>query len=180
MKQIAKQPILACLLAALPLLATAAPVYECTIGGVTVYTSKRAGACRSPDLPQIGRYTSAPAPRVSQDELAAATGAAKPAAAAAKPAAARSSAPIRSAPSYQQAALQQSVPAPAATPKTSSGRRSILEQELANERKALASEQNELSVARAQGNHARAVQLANGLQDRQQNIRALQAELSRM
>jgi len=55
-----------------------------------------------------------------------------------------------------------------------------LEQELANEQQALASAQNELSAARAQKNQNRASQLTASIQDRRQNIQALQRELSRM
>ncbi|HFC8537505.1 TPA: hypothetical protein ACFP4Y_001883, partial [Neisseria bacilliformis] len=65
-------------------------------------------------------------------------------------------------------------------PPGNGGRRSILEQELANERQALNTAQNELSVARAQKNQNRASQLTASIQDRQQNIQALQRELSRM
>ena len=83
-------------------------------------------------------------------------------------------APIRTAPPLQTA--DAGLPKPSG----SSGRRTILEQELANEQQALASAQNELSAARAQKNQNRASQLTANIQDRRQNIQALQRELRRM
>jgi len=82
--------------------------------------------------------------------------------------------PVRTAPPLQTA--DAGLPKPSG----SSGRRTILEQELANEQQALASAQNELSAARAQKNQNRASQLTANIQDRRQNIQALQRELSRM
>ena len=78
------------------------------------------------------------------------------------------------------AAALQTADAGLPKPSGSSGRRTILEQELANEQQALASAQNELSAARAQKNQNRASQLTANIQDRRQNIQALQRELSRM
>ncbi|MGF6148504.1 Uncharacterised protein [Kingella potus] len=148
--------------------AAAAKVYECTIGGVTVYTSRPSASCRTPDLPKIGKYTSLPTPRSYTPS--AATSPAAPRAGGSM----KASAPVRNAPPLQTAELN--LPKPSGN----SGRRSILEQELANERQALNSAQNELSVARAQKNQNRASQLTASIQDRQQNIQALQRELSRM
>lgn len=73
------------------------------------------------------------------------------------------------------------------TPRRSSGRRVILEQELNNERTALAQAQKALSDGRAvngqaadAGHQTRIRQLESAVLDRQQNIQALQRELSRM
>ncbi len=72
------------------------------------------------------------------------------------------------------------------TPRRSSGRRVILEQELNNERTALAQAQKALLDGRAVGQSAdaghqtRIRQLESAVLDRQQNIQALQRELSRM
>lgn len=68
----------------------------------------------------------------------------------------------------------------------SGGRRTILEQELNNERNALAAAQQALANGRAvsgqadAGHQARVRQLESAVLDRQQNIQALQRELSRM
>ncbi|SSY80678.1 hypothetical protein [Alysiella crassa] len=70
---------------------------------------------------------------------------------------------------------------------TNSGRRTILEQELNNERTALAQAQKALTDGRAvntqtadAGHQTRIRQLESAVLDRQQNIQALQRELSRM
>lgn len=73
------------------------------------------------------------------------------------------------------------------TPRRASGRRTILEQELANERNALAQAQKALADGRVvtgqmadAGHQTRIRQLESTVLDRQQNIQALQRELSRM
>ena len=170
MNSIIKYSIIAAISAAS--LPAGAKVYECNVGGVTVYTSRPSANCHTPDLPRIGSYTSI-APRVAPPprEPAAQASAARRASMSANRAA---NAPIRTAPPLQTA--DAGLPKPSG----SSGRRTILEQELANEQQALASAQNELSAARAQKNQNRANQLTASIQDRRQNIQALQRELSRM
>ncbi|UOP05200.2 hypothetical protein [Conchiformibius kuhniae] len=76
---------------------------------------------------------------------------------------------------------------PKANPAKSGGRRTILEQELANERSALAAAQKALADGRVvlsgktdAGHQSRVRQLESAVLDRQQNIQALQRELSRM
>ena len=169
MNSIIKYSIIAAISAAS--LPAGAKVYECNVGGVTVYTSRPSANCHTPDLPRIGSYTSI-APRVAPPPR-------EPAAPASPRRASMSTnraanAPIRTAPPLQTA--DAGLPKPSG----SSGRRTILEQELANEQQALASAQNELSAARAQKNQNRASQLTASIQDRRQNIQALQRELSRM
>ena len=84
------------------------------------------------------------------------------------------------------AAAMPAVAAPRMSTARSSGRRTILEQELNNERTALAAAQQALVSGRAangQGDaahQARVRQLESAVLDRQQNIQALQRELSRM
>ena len=94
----------------------------------------------------------------------------------------------------QQAAVYrapapQPVAAAAPSGRTNSGRRMILEQELANERRALATAQRALTESRTmpkgdgaayQAHQARVSSLQSDVLDRQQNIQALQRELSRM
>ncbi len=156
----------------------AAKIYTCVVNGETVYTSKPAGNCHSADLPPIGRYSSA---RYDAPQPAAQPRAAAP----------KSSAASKNASANRSSNRQQTAAAPVAAPtapprntKTGSGRRAILEQELANERKALAGEQQALSAARAAKGGSVNQQLVSQLQgsvlDRQQNIQALQRELGRM
>ena len=171
--------------------AQASRVYECYVGGVKTYVSKPAGNCQSLDDRELSRhlglYTSIAPPKTAPAVLTAdspsvaaqtAKKAAAPRANTANNTQART-APVRSAPPLQAAAPAATMPV-SNRPAGSSGRRTILEQELANERNALSSVQSELNTARSQGNQARASQLATSVQDRQQNIQALQRELSRM
>ncbi len=153
--------------------AAAAPVYNCGNGS---YSNKPGPGCQRADLPAIGRYTAArprPAPQ--------------PTIAAAAPAQPRASAG-----SQQPAVYRAPAPTPvAAAPsgRTNSGRRLILEQELANERRALADAQKALTESRTlpkgdgaayAAHQARVSNLQSDVLDRQQNIQALQRELSRM
>lgn len=145
--------------------AAAGPVYSCGNGS---YSSKPGPGCQRADLPTIGRYSAArprPAP-----------------------------APVAAAPAPQRAAVYhapapQPVAAAAPSGRTNSGRRMILEQELANERRALATAQRALTESRTmpkgdgaayQAHQARVSSLQSDVLDRQQNIQALQRELSRM
>ena len=174
MNSIIKYSIIAAISAAS--LPAGAKVYECNVGGVTVYTSRPSANCHTPDLPRIGSYTSiaprvAPPPREPAAQASAAPASPRRASMSTNRAA---NAPIRTAPPLQTA--DAGLPKPSG----SSGRRTILEQELANEQQALASAQNELSAARAQKNQNRASQLTANIHDRRQNLQALQRELSRM
>ena len=162
----------------------AAKIYACEINGDVVYTSNPSGKCQSPDLPSIGRYTSSryDAPEVSANNVPKVER--KPAKTSKKQkAVAQKKAPVIPASAAQTAAVAK----PAAPVKASSGnnsRRSILEQELANERKALNEAQKSLAQARAAkgGNIDRnqVSQYESSVLDRQQNIQALQRELGRM
>lgn len=157
--------------------AAAGPVYSCGNGS---YSSKPGPGCQRADLPTIGRYSAA-RPRPAAAPVAAAPVAAAPA-------------PQRAAVGSQQAAVYhapapQPVAAAAPSSRTNSGRRMILEQELANERRALATAQRALTESRTmpkgdgaayQAHQARVSSLQSDVLDRQQNIQALQRELSRM
>ncbi len=152
--------------------AAAGPVYFCGNGS---YSSKPGPGCQRADLPTIGRYSAA-RPRPAPAPVAAAP------------------APQRAAVGSQQAAVYhapapQPVAAAAPSSRTNSGRRMILEQELANERRALATAQRALTESRTmpkgdgaayQAHQARVSSLQSDVLDRQQNIQALQRELSRM
>ena len=157
-------------------------IYTCTVNGEVIYTSRPSGNCHSADLPTIGKYSSSryDAPAFEISESAAETpskraGNVKPApknTAKANPA----PAPIRPAPEVA------ATPAPKSSGSTS--RRSILETELSNERKALGEAQKSLAQARvAKGGHVNQQEitsLQSAVLDRQQNIQALQRELGRM
>lgn len=153
-----------------PLGANAAKIYTCTINGETVYTTKPSKSCHSTDLPPIGNYSSEryippqtpePAPSPSNGGQAV-----------------KYKAPVKTVPK----------PAKSNTPPqqapVNNSRRSILEAELSNERKALTEAQKMLSQARlAKGgniNHQKINALQSNVLDRQQNIQALQRELGRM
>lgn len=156
--------------------AQASKIYTCESGGKTVYTTRPQGNCHSADLPPIGKYSSsrydAPQPAVSQSEPKAAK-AVKP-----KNTAKTKTpvAPIRPTETENTAAAPK---APA-----NNSRRSILEAELSNERKALNEAQKSLAQARAAKggtiDHQQVKNLESSVMDRQQNIQALQRELSRM
>lgn len=125
----------------------------------------------SADLPPIGRYSSLryDAPQARSEPAA--------------PAPAKNRTAKAAAPRNVQTAAAPVVPA---APKAagSNGRRAILQQELANERQALSSDQQALTSARtAQGgsvNQQLVHRLQGSVLDRQQNIQALQRELARM
>ena len=161
----------------------AAEVYSCGPGCYTSSPSR--GGARASLGNRIGSYTSVPAPKTSREQPAVAAPTA--AATVAAPARARTVA-HQAAPSVPRpaAAAMPAVAAPRMNTARSSGRRTILEQELNNERTALAAAQQALVSGRAangQGDaahQARVRQLESAVLDRQQNIQALQRELSRM
>ena len=161
----------------------AAEVYSCGPGCYTSSPSR--GGARASLGNRIGSYTSVPAPKTPREQpaVAAPTAAANVAA----PARARTVA-HQAAPSIPRpaAAAMPTVAAPRISTARSSGRRTILEQELNNERNALAAAQRALVSGRAANgqadaaHQARVRQLESAVLDRQQNIQALQRELSRM
>lgn len=161
----------------------AAEVYSCGPGCYTSSPSR--GSARASLGNRIGSYTSVPAPKTPREQpaVAAPTAAANVAA----PARARTVA-HQAAPSIPRpaAAAMPTVAAPRMSTARSSGRRTILEQELNNERNALAAAQQALVSGRAANgqadaaHQARVRQLESAVLDRQQNIQALQRELSRM
>ncbi|MDO4641619.1 MAG: hypothetical protein Q4A84_07980 [Neisseria sp.] len=164
----------------------AGTIYECN----GVYTDKPSAECRSSgqaDLPSIGKYTSL-RPRAAEVSDMSSFVERAPSQAAKRTVS--RSLPMRRPSAEQQAAYKMpqpsaSVPSVVATkPAEGTGRRSILEQELNNERKALAQAQADLIRARAIKDGVINQQQISGLQshvlDRQQNIQALQRELGRM
>lgn len=149
-----------------------AKVYTCLVNGDVVYTSSPKGNCAQAKLQPIGSYSNNNAAyrnTTSQAPRPAATS---------KPRTTRSS---------TQPAV---ATAPSAAPRgNDNSRRQILEQELANERTALAQAQKALTEGRTmqaseKNNYPqyqqRVQQLESTVLDRQQNVQALQRELSRM
>lgn len=154
-----------------------AKIYTCVVNGEITYTSRSTGNCQAADLPPIGRYSSS---RYNEPQ-AAAQSTPQPEM--------RSQAAVKRTPKPDQAVAvpaKYTPPPVAPAPKLSgsNSRRSILEQELANERKALSEAQQSLTSARAAKggsiNQQQITQLQGNVLDRQQNIQALQRELGRM
>lgn len=180
-----------CLLGSFIGLLCAAPataqIYTCEINGDVVYTSRPTGRCHAPDLPSIGRYTSsrydAPELMADNDAPKAERKSAKAAKAPKKQPAAAKKAPVIPAAAAQTAAAPKPT-SPLKAPSGNNSRRSILEQELANERKALNDAQKSLAQARAAKGGSidrnQISQYESSVLDRQQNIQALQRELGRM
>ncbi|QMT30567.1 hypothetical protein [Alysiella filiformis] len=176
-----KKPLLVLTVAIAASPALDAKTYSCGEGCYTDNSKASKGQAKLGQ--QIGYYTSVkpqkPAAEVAKAET---TPAAKPVVAAPKAV----QVARRSTPLTQVASAAPQRPTANTTAKAS-GRRSILEQELNNERNALAQAQKALADGRvvlgtaADANHQNKVrQLESAVLDRQQNIQALQRELSRM
>ncbi|OSI15638.1 hypothetical protein [Neisseria dumasiana] len=152
-----------------------AKIYTCVVNGQITYTSKRLGNCQAADLPSIGRYSSSRYDQPQYTQSRAAESKKQPA-----EKAHASKNYVKAAPQHAKASVVPVAPKSSA----SNSRRSILEQELANERKALSEAQQSLASARAAKNgnidQQQISQLQGSVLDRQQNIQALQRELGRM
>ena len=156
--------------AAMP--AAHAKVYTCMVNGEVVYTASPKGNCQQAQLQPIGSYSNNNAAYRNTS-----TAARTPSV---------SSRPRSNTATAAPAAATNT----AAVPKGGdSTRRSILEQELANERNALSAAQKALTDGRAMKTadknqyaqyQERVRQLESAVLDRQQNVQALQRELSRM
>lgn len=177
MKKMTKKLVSGTILLALSQMA-AAEIYSC---GPGCYTSNpRKGFGKAKLTGTIGSYTST----MPERKVATASAPEKVAATPARPQTVRRTAPVPTArPVTTAAASVPTVPKLSAT--RAGGRRTILEQELNNERNALSAAQKALADGRAissnDANHqARVRQLESAVLDRQQNIQALQRELSRM
>ncbi len=153
-----------------------AKVYTCIVNGDVVYTSNPKGNCAQVQLQPIGSYSNNNAAyrKATQPAARAPSVSAKP----------------RNSSRNTAAASNAAAPSVTTAPRSgNSGRRQILEQELANERNALAQAQKALTDGRTmqaseKGNYsqyqARVRQLESAVLDHQQNVQALQRELNRM
>ena len=161
--------------------AEASKIYTCEINGTVVYTSRPSGGCHAPDLPPIGRYSSA---RYDAPEIMAAPEPQRKAANNAKRSPSKTVNATAKAPAAPIRPTPGSVAALAPKPAASNSRRTISEIELSNERRALSEAQKSLAQARAvKGGTIDRQQIKNlegAVLDRQQNIQALQRELGRM
>ncbi|MCT6881459.1 hypothetical protein [Snodgrassella alvi] len=137
-----------------------AKVYTCLENGEVVYTSNPKGNCAIAKLPPIGSYSNSNTSYRSS-----------------------ASASVRSRPRpATRVATAYSGPQPTVNivPKGSDNtRRAILQQELTNERNALAQAQQALNRSRT-GKGGNTTELQSAVLDRQQNIQAIQRELGRM
>lgn len=172
-----KKPLLVLAVAAVASPALDAKTYSC---GESCYTdNSKASKGRAKLGNQIGYYTSVKPTPPKTETVAAERKNVVPAPRAVQVAA-------RSAPSVPATPRTVAV-APRVNPAKISGRRTILEQELNNERDALAAAQKALADGRvvangkADANHQNHIrQLESVVLDRQQNIQSIQRELSRM
>ena len=193
--------LLGCLSAMLASVAQA-NVYSCIVNGEKIYTNKKVGNCHSEKLDKIGSYTSDRSiierqNRLSDERIAAQRGgnqdsnnnapAVQQAAAPAvrsRPAVA--SAPPASRPVSTAPVVANNTPSTPAQSHRDQGRREILMSELTNEKKALAQARLALTNGKLIRNQADARKqqsmssLQRAVDDRQQNIQALQNELARM
>ncbi|MCO6504681.1 MAG: hypothetical protein J6568_04595 [Snodgrassella sp.] len=136
-----------------------AKVYTCLQNGQVVYTSKPSGNCAEAKLPAIGSYSHAPRPKVASSNIAT------------RP---------RNTSTRVATAYKGPQPSVSIVPKGSDNtRKAILQQELTNERNALAQAQQALNRSRT-GKGGNITELQSAVLDRQQNIQAIQRELGRM
>lgn len=178
-----KKPLLVLTVAIAASPALDAKTYSCGEGCYTDNSKASKGQAKLGQ--QIGYYTSSKKAEKKVEVAATKTDSDK-ASAAPKVAAPRAVQVARkSVPLTQVASAAPTAPRTSAA--KASGRRTILEQELNNERNALAQAQKALADGRvvlgaaADANHQSKVrQLESAVLDRQQNIQALQRELSRM
>lgn len=159
--------------------AAQANVYHCVVNGQNVYTNKPHGNCQTAKLEKIGSYTSDKTILARQNEASNTNNATPPAAA--KP---RTQTTAAATTNHATPAAAKPVNHPQSH--RDQGRREILTTELSNEKKALAQARLALSNGRLirSDNEARQQQnlasLQRAVDDRMQNVQALQNELSRM
>ena len=196
--------LLGCLSAMMATVAQA-NVYSCIVNGEKIYTNKKVGNCQSEKLDKIGSYTSYRSiierqNRLSNEKIAAQNGnnqnsnnSAPPVQqASASPPSSRPVRPIAAAAVPNRpatnipAVANNNAPAAPAQSNRDQGRREILMSELTNEKKALAQARLALTNGKLIRNQADArkqqsmTSLQRAVEDRQQNIQALQNELARM
>ena len=139
-------------------------VYECKRNGITVYTNKAGSGCGSAKLGYVGTY--------SADHKSYANSASYTYTPPSSSGSAKRNTRSGTAAEHVQPEVQS---------KRDNGRLSILQRELANEQQALDSAQKNLAAGKAAKKDAASLAALEGaIKDRQENISALQKEISRM
>ena len=155
--------------------ASAERVYTCNIGGETVYTSHAQPSCNQADLPSIGHYSSSSyqsfgSPNIESESVSK------------KHRVTKRRKHLVASKTRENNGFAPVIPA-TRTSSAVGGRKAILEQELGNEQKALASARTALNAAHSSklGSTPQSInQLKADIADRQQNIQALKRELGRL
>ncbi|MBQ1837782.1 MAG: hypothetical protein IIU35_00390 [Neisseriaceae bacterium] len=161
-----KKYIALCLLAGFSLAANAT-IYECFRGGETVYTNKSGSNCRAMEVGKLGSYSPVKTSHSHDYSYASSSTSSN-----------RSSGGIvRTSRSGTASERVQ----PEIQSQRDSSRAGILKQELANEQQALSIAQKNLADGKAANKDAATIAALEGaIRDRQENITALQKEISRM
>lgn len=145
-----------------------ATIYECFRGGETVYTNKSGSNCRAMEVGKIGSYSPAKVKSSSDysSPYLSSSGSSK-----------SSGGIVRTSRSGTSSERVQ----PEIQSQRDSSRAGILKQELANEQQALSLAQKNLADGKAANKDAATIAALEGaIRDRQENITALQKEISRM
>lgn len=160
-----KKYIALCLLAGFSLTANAT-IYECFRGGETVYTNKSGSNCRAMEVGKLGSYSPVKTSHSNDYSYASSATSSR-----------SSGGMVRTSRSGTSSERVQ----PEIQSQRDSSRAGILKQELANEQQALSLAQKNLADGKAANKDAATIAALEGaIRDRQENITALQKEISRM
>ncbi|MBP5789739.1 MAG: hypothetical protein J6W29_05860 [Neisseriaceae bacterium] len=160
-----KKYIALCLLAGFSLTANAT-IYECFRGGETVYTNKSGSNCRAMEVGKLGSYSPVKTSHSHDYSYASSATSSR-----------SSGGMVRTSRSGTSSERVQ----PEIQSQRDSSRAGILKQELANEQQALSLAQKNLADGKAANKDAATIAALEGaIRDRQENITALQKEISRM
>ena len=162
-----KKYIALCLLVGLSLTANAT-IYECFRGGETVYTNKSGSNCRAMEVGKLGSYSPTKVKSSYDDSYLSSSSSSS---------SKSSGGIVRTSRSGTSSERVQ----PEIQSQRDSSRAGILKQELANEQQALSLAQKNLADGKAANKDAATIAALEGaIRDRQENITALQKEISRM
>ena len=154
-------------------LSAQAAIYECVQNGKTVYTNKKSGDCKSAGLGFVGTYSSDKS-AYSGVYLDDASSYSRGSSSGGKSSSSTTRRPTRSGTAAEHV--------PSSTQaKRDTGRLGILQRELANEQQALNTAIRNLAAGKAEKKTPAQLEALEGaVKDRQENISALQKEISRM
>ena len=160
-----KKYIALCLLAGFSLAANAT-IYECFRGGETVYTNKSGSNCRAMEVGKLGSYSPVKTSHSHDYSYASSATSSR-----------SSGGMVRT----SRSGISSERVQPEIQSQRDSSRAGILKQELANEQQALSIAQKNLADGKAANKDAATIAALEGaIRDRQENITALQKEISRM